>query len=284
MSNIRKAIFPLGGGMGTRLLPITKALPKEIIPIIDKPLIQYAVEEAISAGITELIFITSRNKRIIEDHFDSSPELEKYLIDNNKTEMLSIINNIVPKNIKFSFIRQSKPLGLGHAILSAEHIINKEEFAVILADDLIDSKTPVIKQLILIFQQTNSNVIAIQDVSLEEIEKYGIVATQKYHQIKNTEEITSIVEKPTQTNAPSQTAIIGRYIFKPDIFDHLRTITPDIKGEIQLTEAMISLLKEKKILAYRYEGERFDCGTKHGLFYANIYFGEKYHGFNTIRS
>ncbi|WBF65361.1 MAG: UTP--glucose-1-phosphate uridylyltransferase [Candidatus Kinetoplastibacterium crithidii] len=284
MSNIRKAIFPLGGGMGTRLLPITKALPKEIIPVIDKPLIQYAVEEAISAGITELIFITSRNKRIIEDHFDSSPELEKYLIDNNKPEILRVIDNIIPKNIKCSFIRQSKPLGLGHAILSAEHIINNEEFAVILADDLIDSKIPVVKQLMIIFQQTNSNVVAIQDVSLEEIEKYGIVATQKYNQIKNTEEITSIVEKPNRKNSPSQTAIVGRYIFKSDIFDHLRITTPDIKGEIQLTEAMISLLKEKKILAYRYEGKRFDCGTKHGLFYANIYFGKKYHGFNTIRS
>ena len=273
MKAIKKAVFPVAG-LGTRFLPATKANPKEMLPIVDKPLIQYAVEEAIQSGITELIFVTGRNKRSIEDHFDKNVELEASLIASNKNFLLESIRSIIPSHVKCIYTRQSEPLGLGHAVLQAKTIINDEPFAVLLADDLTDADTPVLKQLILQHQKEQSSVIAIEDIPKEKTVQYGIVDVGDSKD--NLYKINSIVEKPQPIDAPSTLGVIGRYVFNPEIFDCLEKIKPGKGGEIQLTDAIQMLLSQQAIFAYLFEGRRYDCGDKLGFIKANIEFSKKH--------
>ena len=273
MKAIKKAVFPVAG-LGTRFLPATKANPKEMLPIVDKPLIQYAVEEAIQSGITELIFVTGRNKRSIEDHFDKNVELEASLIASNKNFLLESIRSIIPSHVKCIYTRQSEPLGLGHAVLQAKTIINDEPFAVLLADDLTDAHTPVLKQLILQHQKEQSSVIAIEDIPKEKTVQYGIVDVGDSK--NNLYKINSIVEKPQPIDAPSTLGVIGRYVFNPEIFDCLEKIKPGKGGEIQLTDAIQMLLGQQAIFAYLFEGKRYDCGDKLGFIKANIEFSKKH--------
>ena len=273
MKAIKKAVFPVAG-LGTRFLPATKANPKEMLPIVDKPLIQYEVEEAIQSGITELIFVTGRNKRSIEDHFDKNVELEASLIASNKNLLLESIRSIIPSHVKCIYIRQSEPLGLGHAVLQAKTIINDEPFAVLLADDLTDADTPVLKQLILQHQKEQSSVIAIEDIPKEKTVQYGIVDVGDSKD--NLYKINSIVEKPQPIDAPSTLGVIGRYVFNPEIFDCLEKIKPGKGGEIQLTDAIQMLLSQQAIFAYLFEGRRYDCGDKLGFIKANIEFSKKH--------
>ena len=273
MKVIKKAVFPVAG-LGTRFLPATKANPKEMLPIVDKPLIQYAVEEAIQSGITELIFVTGRNKRSIEDHFDKNVELEASLIASNKNFLLESIRSIIPSHVKCIYTRQSEPLGLGHAVLQAKTIINDEPFAVLLADDLTDAHTPVLKQLIMQHQKEQSSVIAIEDIPKEKTVQYGIVDVGDSK--NNLYKINSIVEKPQPKDAPSTLGVIGRYVFNAEIFDCLEKIKPGKGGEIQLTDAIQMLLGQQAIFAYLFEGKRYDCGDKLGFIKANIEFSKKH--------
>lgn len=275
MRPIRKAVFPVAG-MGTRFLPATKAMPKEMLQVVDKPLIQYAVEEAIAAGITDLIFITGRNKRTIEDHFDSSPELEADLACKGKTELLAMVRSILPAHVNCLYIRQSAPLGLGHAVLTAAPAVGNEPFAVLLADDLIDAETPVLKQLIDTAYAQDASVMGVQDVPREEVSRYGIVATQPLN--NRTARITHIIEKPSPEEAPSTLAVVGRYVLEAEIFDHLRATLFGTGNEIQLTDGIASMLSQRTVLAHRYEGQRYDCGSKAGMFQATVALGRKYHG------
>ena len=273
MKVIKKAVFPVAG-LGTRFLPATKANPKEMLPIVDKPLIQYAVEEAMQSGITELIFVTGRNKRSIEDHFDKNVELEASLIASNKNLLLESIRSIIPSHVKCIYIRQSEPLGLGHAVLQAKTIINDEPFAVLLADDLTDANTPVLKQLIIQHEKEQASVIAIEDIPKEKTLQYGIVDVSGSK--NNLYKINSIVEKPQPKDAPSTLGVIGRYVFNPEIFDCLEKIKPGKGGEIQLTDAIQMLLGQQSIFAYKFEGKRYDCGDKLGFMKANIEFSKKH--------
>ncbi len=273
MKAIKKAVFPVAG-LGTRFLPATKANPKEMLPIVDKPLIQYAVEEAIQSGITELIFVTGRNKRSIEDHFDKNIELEASLLASNKNLLLESIRSIIPSHVKCIYTRQSEPLGLGHAVLQAKTIINDEPFAVLLADDLTDAYTPVLKQLIMQHQKEQSSVIAIEDIPKEKTVQYGIVDVGDSK--NNLYKINSIVEKPQPKDAPSTLGVIGRYVFNSEIFDCLEKIKPGKGGEIQLTDAIQMLLGQQAIFAYLFEGKRYDCGDKLGFIKANIEFSKKH--------
>ncbi len=273
MKAIKKAVFPVAG-LGTRFLPATKANPKEMLPIVDKPLIQYAVEEAIQSGITELIFVTGRNKRSIEDHFDKNIELEASLLASNKNLLLESIRSIIPSHVKCIYTRQSEPLGLGHAVLQAKTIINDEPFAVLLADDLTDAHTPVLKQLIMQHQKEQSSVIAIEDIPKEKTVQYGIVDVGDSK--NNLYKINSIVEKPQPKDAPSTLGVIGRYVFNSEIFDCLEKIKPGKGGEIQLTDAIQMLLGQQAIFAYLFEGKRYDCGDKLGFIKANIEFSKKH--------
>lgn len=273
MKVIRKAVFPVAG-LGTRFLPATKANPKEMLPIVDKPLIQYAVEEAMQSGITELIFVTGRNKRSIEDHFDKNVELEASLIASNKNLLLESIRSIIPSHVKCIYIRQSEPLGLGHAVLQAKTIINDEPFAVLLADDLTDANTPVLKQLIIQHEKEQASVIAIEDIPKEKTLQYGIVDVSGSK--GNLHKINSIVEKPQPKDAPSTLGVIGRYVFNPEIFDCLEKTKPGKGGEIQLTDAIQMMLGQQSILAYQFEGKRYDCGDKLGFMKANIEFSKKH--------
>jgi UTP--glucose-1-phosphate uridylyltransferase len=251
-------------------------MPKEMLPVVDKPLIQYAVEEAVAAGITDLIFVTGRNKRAIEDHFDSTPELEAELAKKGKDALLSIVRNILPSNVNCIYIRQSAPLGLGHAVLTAAPIVGDEPFAVLLADDLIDADRPVIGQLIDAALNNQGSVLGVQNVPALDTDKYGIVATEKVDE--RTERVLHIVEKPKPEHAPSTLAVVGRYVLDPRIFAHLRQTQPGAGGEIQLTDGIASLMNEKSVFAHRYDGRRFDCGNKEGLFEATVVLGHKYHG------
>ena len=273
MKVIKKAVFPVAG-LGTRFLPATKANPKEMLPVVDKPLIQYAVEEAMQSGITELIFVTGRNKRSIEDHFDKNVELEASLMASNKSLLLESIRSIIPSHVKCIYTRQSEPLGLGHAVLQAKTIINDEPFAVLLADDLTDAKTPVLKQLISQHQKEQASVIAIEDIPKDKTIQYGIVdvSTSK----DNLYKINSIVEKPQPKDAPSTLGVIGRYVFNPEIFDCLEKIKSGKGGEIQLTDAIQMLLGQQSIFAYQFEGKRYDCGDKLGFMKANIEFSKRH--------
>ena len=261
MKKITKAVFPVAG-LGTRFLPATKAIPKEMLPIIDKPLIEYAVEEAVNAGITEVIFITSHTKRAIEDHFDQNFELEEKLINSGKKDFLNKINRDVFQNIKFTYVRQKSQNGLGDAILHAEHLIQDEPFAIILADDLILNSPSCIKQLISVYEQNQFSVIGLNEVPKNETDKYGIVSVKESPSEK-TLLLKDIIEKP-KSNAPSNLAVVGRYVLSNKIFKYLRNLEPSVGGEVQLTDAIKLMLKNEKVMGYLYEGKKFDCGSRHG--------------------
>lgn len=267
---ITKAIFPVAG-LGTRFLPATKANPKEMLPIVDKPLIQYAVEEAISSGITELIFVTSSSKRAIEDHFDTNFELEYRLAQQGKADLLAMVQKIVPKGVDCIYVRQPQALGLGHAVLCARQVVGDEPFAVLLADDLIDCSTPCLKQMLNVYHETKTSVIAVEKIDLQDSDKYGVIAVDK--SFKGQGYIHSIVEKPKMNDAPSNLAVVGRYLLSGKIFEHLSRLTPGRGGEIQLTDAIASLLKEEKAMGLLFDGTRFDCGSKLGYMQATITLG-----------
>ncbi len=270
MKKVKKAVFPVAG-LGTRFLPATKASPKEMLPIVDKPLIQYAVEEAVAAGVTDMIFVTGRSKRAIEDHFDKAYELETELALKAKTQMLEIVQNILPKHVNCIYIRQAEPLGLGHAVLCAKPVVNDEPFAVLLADDLLDGDPPVLKQMVETFDYYRCSVLGVQDVPPEQTRSYGIVASRPMGE--RIEQVAGIVEKPRPEDAPSTLGVVGRYILTPRIFHHLENVTPGSGGEIQLTDGIASLLAEEQVLAYRYSGVRYDCGSKLGYLQATIKLG-----------
>lgn len=273
MKKITKAVFPVAG-MGSRFLPATKATAKEMLPVVDKPLIQYAVEEAVAAGITDMVFITGRNKRAIEDHFDKAYELEATLEAQGKKELLRIVQEVVPKNINCIYIRQAEPLGLGHAVLCAHPVIQNEPFAVILADDLIDGNTAIMKQMVEVFERHQCSVLGVQDVPRDQTKQYGIVSATNME--PNVERVNAIVEKPKPEDAPSTLAVVGRYILTPRIFKHLKEIKPGAGGEIQLTDGIAALMHYESMLAYRFEGTRYDCGSKLGYLKAQIAFGLKH--------
>lgn len=263
---IRAAVFPVAG-RGTRFLPATKASPKEMLPIVDKPLIQYAVEEALDAGATKLVFITGSSKRAIEDHFDSDPELERALIEAGKQELLESIQGIVPKGVTCIYIRQGEPLGLGHAVLCALPAVGDEPFFVHLADDLIAGEPPCLTQMAAEYNRHGGSVIAVEEVPHEETSSYGVVAVDQSNRI------TEIVEKPAPENAPSNSAVVGRYLLAPQIFEKLQTTGRGAGGEIQLTDAIADLLGESPVYAYSFKGERFDCGSKLGYLKASVAYG-----------
>lgn len=273
MKEVRKCVFPVAG-LGTRFLPATKAMPKEMLPIVDKPLIQYAVEEAYAAGITDMIFITGRYKRAIEDHFDKAPLLEAELSAKKKYELLEMVQSIAPMNVTFIYIRQPEPLGLGHAVLCARPVVGDEPFAVMLADDLIDAQKSAISQLLEIRRQNNGgNVLAVQDVPFTETHKYGIVGVDD--KFAQSSIIREMVEKPQPEDAPSTMAVIGRYVLEPEVFDKLEKVNRGAGGEIQLTDAIAALLNEGKTYAHRFEGIRYDCGSKQGFLDATIHYAKK---------
>jgi UTP--glucose-1-phosphate uridylyltransferase len=267
---VRKAVFPVAG-MGSRFLPATKANPKEMMPVVDKPLIQYAVEEAVEAGITEMIFVTGRTKRSIADHFDKAYELEHQLEQRGKKKLLEIAQNVVPEGVSCTYIRQNEALGLGHAVAVTSHLVGDEPFAVILADDLIHHKKGAVKQMVEVFDYYKSSVIAVQKVPGPEISSYGVISGNK--QSDHVHLINNIVEKPAFEDAPSDMGVTGRYVFTPQIFDHIENLKPGAGGELQLTDAIQTLLKVEQVLAYEYQGVRYDCGSKMGLLQANIELG-----------
>ncbi len=270
---IKKAVFPVGG-LGTRFLPATKAIPKEMLPIVDKPLIQYAVEEAIAAGIDMLVFITGRNKNAITDHFDKAYELEHQLEIKDKDAVLEVVRNIVPPHVDCIYIRQSEALGLGHAVLCAKKVIGDEPFAILLADDLIDGKvTPCLAQMTDAFSRTGESVIAVEQVSHEMTDQYGIVEVDD--EGKQTSTIKSIVEKPRPEFAPSNLGVVGRYILTPEIFTFLEKTGRGSGGEIQLTDAISDLLEQQTVNAFKFEGVRYDCGSRAGFLKANIEYAAK---------
>lgn len=273
MTKIRKAVFPVAG-LGTRFLPVTKASPKEMLPIVDKPLIQYAVEEAAAAGITEMIFVTGRGKRSIEDHFDKAYELEAELATHGKVKQLQEIQSLLPDHLHYSYVRQSEALGLGHAVLCAKPLVGNEPFAVLLADDLIDADVPVMRQMIDLFEQHASTVIGVQNVPLEQTQQYGIVRPQSMG--VRIHRIADIVEKPAPENAPSTLGVVGRYVFTPQIFDYLERIQPGTGGEIQLTDAIAAMLADHPALAYEFKGRRYDCGSKIGYLEAVVVYALKH--------
>ncbi|WP_432785566.1 UTP--glucose-1-phosphate uridylyltransferase [Oligella sp. MSHR50489EDL] len=275
MNPVRKAVFPVAG-LGTRFLPATKAMPKEMLPVVDKPLIQYAVEEAVKSGITDLIFITGRHKRSIEDHFDFMPELEHELEQKGKDELLQIVRGILPGNVNCIYIRQPAPLGLGHAVLCAEPVVGNEPFAVLLADDLIDADVPVTQQLIDAAHAYGGSVLGTQVVPQADTKKYGIIAGPAV--ADGARRVEQIVEKPAPEKAPSTSAVVGRYVLEPEIFEHLRHTQKGAGNEIQLTDGIAAMLQSRKVFGFDYEGVRYDCGSKEGFFRANIALGQKYHG------
>jgi UTP--glucose-1-phosphate uridylyltransferase len=273
MKRVTKAVFPVAG-MGSRFLPATKASPKEMMPIVDKPLIQYAVEEAVAAGITDMVFITGRNKRAIEDHFDKAYEVEAELEARGKHDLLELIRGVIPKSVNCIYIRQSEPLGLGHAVLCSRAVVNDEVFAVILADDLIDANPPALRQMVDVFEQHQSSVLAVQRIRREQTRQYGIVRTEPV--APDLERIMEIVEKPKPEEAPSTLAVVGRYILTPRIFHHLEQIKPGAGSEIQLTDAIAALIGEDRVLAYSFKGTRYDCGSKLGYLQATVAYGRKH--------
>ncbi len=271
--SVRKAIFPVAG-LGSRFLPATKASPKEMMPVVDKPLIQYAVEEAVAAGITDLIFVTGRAKRAIADHFDKAYELEHQLEKSGKTDLLKIAQSVMPKGVSCTYIRQTEALGLGHAVLTAAHLIGDEPFAVLLADDLIHSDEAALQQMVTQHKLHRSSVIAVQQVLGPDISAYGVISgSQRDERLYL---LDGIVEKPRLEDAPSDMGVTGRYIFTPRIFHYLRDLKPGACGEYQLTDAIQGLLLEEQVMAYEFSGTRYDCGSKLGLLRANIELGLKH--------
>lgn len=274
MKKITKAVFPVAG-LGTRFLPATKASPKEMLPVVDKPLIQYAVEEAVEAGITEIIFVTGRNKRSIPDHFDKAYELEAELEAKGKDKLLQLIRDIVPPHVSCIYLRQSEALGLGHAVLCAKPVVGDEPFSVILADDLIDNQSNgCVKQMVESYADHGSSILAVQRVEKDETDKYGIVSLE--NNSDNEGFISGIVEKPAPADAPSTLAVVGRYILNPRIFHFLEKTQKGAGNEIQLTDAIADLLAEEKVFAYPFDGIRYDCGSKLGYLQANVELGMKH--------
>jgi len=267
---ITKAVFPVAG-LGTRFLPATKASPKEMLAVVDKPLIQYAVEEAYEAGIREMIFVTGRNKRAIEDHFDTAYELESELEANGKKALLDLVHSIKPDDMDCFYVRQPKSLGLGHAVLCAEKLINQEPFAVLLADDLMVGATPILRQMTELYAKHQCSILAVQEVPKEETQRYGIVKGTPY--ADRLLDVSDFVEKPKPEVAPSNLAVAGRYILSSAVFDNIRHQPKGAGGEIQLTDAIAALIGKEKILAYSYVGERYDCGSKLGLLQATVDLG-----------
>jgi len=269
MKQVRKAVFPVAG-MGTRFLPATKASPKEMLPVVDKPLIQYAVEEAIEAGATELIFITGRSKRAIPDHFDKSYELEAELEAAGKQEMLEMVQDILPKNVSCIYIRQPQALGLGHAVLCAKPVVGDEPFSVILADDLIyaENSPSAVKQMVEMYEKHGSSVLGVEDVLPSETGSYGIVDAVAMEE--NLLKVNNIVEKPKPEKAPSTLAVVGRYVLSNRIFDCIENTPPGKGGELQLTDAIAMLMESERVMAYRFAGKRYDCGSKIGFMQANV--------------
>ncbi|MBP6552758.1 MAG: UTP--glucose-1-phosphate uridylyltransferase GalU [Vitreoscilla sp.] len=272
MQKITKAVFPVAG-MGTRFLPATKASPKEMLPIVDKPLIQYAVEEAVEAGCTDIVFITGRNKRSIEDHFDKAYELETELERKNKNALLELTQNILPEGVNLMYIRQTEALGLGHAVLCAAPAVGNEPFAVILADDLIDAPKGALAQMMDVYNATGSSVLGVETVDPSQTGSYGIVEIAPKDAYQR---VTSIVEKPKPADAPSNLAVVGRYILTPAIFDLLRHTQAGAGGEIQLTDAIAALLQQETVLAHAFSGQRYDCGSKLGYLQATLAYGCKH--------
>ncbi len=273
MDKVRKAVFPVAG-LGTRFLPATKASPKEMLPIVDKPLIQYAVEEAVAAGITDLIFIIGRSKRAIADHFDKAYELETELEQRGKKETLEELRNMLPSNVNCIYIRQAEALGLGHAVQCAYPAVGEEPFAVILADDLIDGTPPVMKQMVDLYDYYHSSIVGVQNVAADETSSYGIVSAQPMAERLN--KVDLIVEKPKPENAPSTLGVVGRYILTPRIFHHLAHLQRGTGGELQLTDAIDELIKEQQVLAYEFLGTRYDCGSKIGYLEATVEYALKH--------
>lgn len=273
MTVVRKAVFPVAG-LGTRFLPATKASPKEMLCVVDKPLIQYAVEEAVEAGITEMIFVTGRSKRSIEDHFDRSFELEHELEAKHKTELLKLVRSIKPAHVNCVYVRQPEALGLGHAVNCAASLVGNEPFAVVLADDLLDHQPGVLKQLVGMYEHYRSSVVAVEKIQPAQSKSYGVVAGISAGE--RLTKLSDIVEKPEPKDAPSDQGVVGRYIFTPSIFQHISKLKPGAGGEYQLTDAIQSLLKLEAVYAYAYEGVRYDCGSKLGFLKASVEFALKH--------
>jgi UTP--glucose-1-phosphate uridylyltransferase len=269
-AKLRKAVFPVAG-LGSRFLPVTKASPKEMLPIVDKPLIQYAVEEAAAAGITDMVFVTGRNKRAIEDHFDKAHEIETELERKNKNALLDTVRSVLPEGVRCMYIRQAEPLGLGHAVLCAQPIVGNEPFAVLLADDLIDADPPAMCRMAEIFGATGASLLGVEEVPRSQTQSYGIVTVNKMR--GDTAKIHSIVEKPKPADAPSNLGVIGRYVLTPKIFHMLAEMAPGAGGEIQLTDAISALLTHERVLAVRLPGKRYDCGSKLGYLQAMLEYG-----------
>lgn len=270
---ITKAVFPVAG-LGSRFLPVTKASPKEMLPIVDKPLIQFAVEEAAAAGITDMVFVNGRNKRAIEDHFDKAYELETELALRGKTELLQTVHSVLPQGINYIYIRQAEALGLGHAVLCAQPVIGNEPFAVLLADDLIDAEVPVMRQMVEVADRERYSVVGVMPVKESEVGSYGIVESEPLAGRQG--RISRIVEKPKPGTTTSRLAVVGRYVLTPRIFDHLRAMPPGAGGEIQLTDGIARLLADEKVIAYQFQGRRYDCGHKLGYLEAMVDFGLKH--------
>jgi len=270
---ITKAVFPVAG-LGTRFLPVTKASPKEMLPIVDKPLIQYAVEEAMAAGITEMIFVTGRNKRAIEDHFDKAYELEAELEARNKESLLEVLRSIKPNHVQCFYVRQAEALGLGHAVLCAERLIGDEPFAIILADDLLDGQVPVMRQMVDLHSHYGTSIVGVEKIAPEQSRSYGIVAGAPIGE--RLLKLNAIVEKPAPEEAPSDMGVVGRYILTSSIFRHLRNLKPGAGGELQLTDGIATLLEQEAVLSYQFEGKRYDCGSKQGYLQATVQFALKH--------
>ncbi len=273
---VKKAVFPVAG-LGSRFLPATKAQPKEMLSVVDKPLIQYAVEEAVAAGITEMVFITGRNKRAIEDHFDTAYELESELEAAGKQELLELVRNVIPKNINCIYIRQPAALGLGHAILCARPVIGDEAFAILLADDLMDveeGKPSVIAKMVELYDYENASMIAVQEVPREATNQYGIVSVTPYKD--GLHRMRGIVEKPLPENAPSTSGVVGRYVLSGKIFSYLEKLGKGSGGEIQLTDGIAQMLLDEPVFAYEFEATRYDCGSKLGYLKASVALGLKH--------
>ena len=264
---VRHAIFPVAG-LGTRFLPATKAMPKEMLPVVDKPLMQYAVEEAYAAGVREMVFVTSRHKRVIEDHFDLTFELEDALEKAHKTELLATVRAVKPDDMECVFVRQAQALGLGHAVLCGRQIVGDHPFAVILPDDLMIGTPPVLAQMVEQFQERQASIIAVQEVPAEQTRRYGIVAGKAVGD--RLVDIEKIVEKPAPDVAPSRLGVAGRYILTPRVFEEIARQPRGVGGEIQLTDGIAGLLRSEKVYAYRYQGKRYDCGSKEGFLQANV--------------
>jgi UTP--glucose-1-phosphate uridylyltransferase len=270
---LKKAVFPVAG-LGSRFLPVTKASPKEMLPVVDKPLIQYAVEEAAAAGISDMIFVTGRNKRAIEDHFDKAYEIETELEKRNKDGLLNMVRSVLPEGVRCIYIRQAEPLGLGHAVLVAQPVVGDDPFAVILADDLMDSQPPAMARMAEIFEREQCSLLGVEEVPRDQTASYGIVTIEKMQ--GDVARIHSIVEKPRPKDAPSNLAVIGRYVLTSRIFDKLQQVNPGAGGEIQLTDGISALLSEERALAVRLPGRRFDCGSKLGYLQATVEYGVRH--------